>query len=61
METIYGLIILLIAAMLSTFCLGVLFPTVVFSLSTVAASFGINLIVMFLVAAGVNGVFKSLK
>jgi hypothetical protein len=61
MEFLYGLVILVITAILSTFCLGILAPAVVFSLSTVAASFVINLIILFLVASGVATAFKSAK
>jgi hypothetical protein len=61
MEFLYGLVILVITAILSTFCLGILAPTVVFSLSTVAASFVINLIILFLAACGVASAFKSAK
>jgi hypothetical protein len=61
MEFLYGLVILVITAILSTFCLGILAPAVVFSLSTVAASFVINLIILFLVASGAATVSKGAK
>jgi hypothetical protein len=61
MQFFYGLIILMVISILSTFCLGILAPAVVFSLSTVAASFVINLIILFLAASGVASAFKSAK
>jgi hypothetical protein len=59
MQFFYGLTVLMVISILSTFCLGILAPAVVFSLSTVAASFGINLILLFLVSSATSAVLKN--
>lgn len=61
MDTLFGLVIIFVLAILFTFCLGVLVPAVVFSVGTVAASFGILFVGLFIVTASTQAVLKSLK
>jgi hypothetical protein len=59
MQFFYGLIILTVISIISAFCLTTIIPGAVFSIGTVAASFGINLILLFLVSVATYANLKN--